>query len=375
MERPNIGIVTFPVSEAGVIPLSNLVDIVNSLTSDLYLITGNTGYNFFKSRQTIHTLGVRHTPGSNRVTRILKYISTQLLISYKVASVSRNVGLLIFFIGGPSLLLPMLTAKLLRKRVVMALAGSDVQSIKAESSILTLPISFMVRLNLALSDSIILYGENLVGAYGLGKYRRKIFIAPKHFIDFNKFKVEKPLEKRDSVVGYIGRLSQEKGILNFMEAAVKVLEKEAGIAVLIGGDGQLRTRVEQYLSEHKLNSKVKFAGWIPHDELPKYLNELKLLVLPSYTEGLPNIVLEAMACGTPVLATPVGAIPDIIKDGETGFIMENNSPECIAANIVRAMNHPDLEKIARNARALVEREFTFEKAVERYRSILKSVAR
>jgi len=81
-----------------------------------------------------------------------------------------------------------------------------------------------------------------------------------------------------------------------------------------------------------------------------------------------------MACGTAVLATPVGAIPDVIKDGETGFIMEDNSPECIARNILRALNHPNLEGIMRNARALVQRKFTYEKAVERYREILESLS-
>ena len=84
-------------------------------------------------------------------------------------------------------------------------------------------------------------------------------------------------------------------------------------------------------------------------------------------------MLEAMACGTPVLATPVGAIPDVIKDEETGFIMKDNSPECIARNVIRALNHSNLEQVAQNARALVEKEFTFEKAVERYREILSKL--
>ena len=75
-----------------------------------------------------------------------------------------------------------------------------------------------------------------------------------------------------------------------------------------------------------------------------------------------------MACGTPVLATSVGGAPDLIKDEETGFIMEGNSPECIAKNVIRALEHPNLERIVENARALVEREFTYEVAggIEKY---------
>lgn len=76
------------------------------------------------------------------------------------------------------------------------------------------------------------------------------------------------------------------------------------------------------------------------------------------------------ACGTPVLATPVGAIPDVIKDEETGFILEDNSPECIARDVMRVLNYPDLDKIVKNARELVEKEFTYEATVERYRKIL-----
>ena len=75
----------------------------------------------------------------------------------------------------------------------------------------------------------------------------------------------------------------------------------------------------------------------------------------------------------PVLATSVGAIPDVIKDEEAGFIMEDNSPECIAENVRRALEHPNLDEIVKNARKLIEEEYTYEAAVERYRTILKEL--
>ena len=73
------------------------------------------------------------------------------------------------------------------------------------------------------------------------------------------------------------------------------------------------------------------------------------------------------------LATPVGAIPDVIKDGETGFIMENNSQECVAENVIRVLEHLNIDIIVKNARLLVEREFSYEAAVERYRTIMEEL--
>ncbi len=80
-----------------------------------------------------------------------------------------------------------------------------------------------------------------------------------------------------------------------------------------------------------------------------------------------------MACGTPVLVTPVGAIPDIIKDGKTGFIMGDNSPECIAENVIKALNSPDSEKIAENGRRFVEKNFTFERTVENWEKLINNL--
>ena len=373
IKKPNIGILTFPISEAGNTPLSNLVDILDSLSNDTYLITGNNGYDFFKEDKRIHTYGMRHVRGANVVTRIIGYIYTQLRISYKLAKVSGNVNLWIFFIGGDCLVFPMLTAKLLRKKVVIAFAGSSIQTHLSSDDNLFRPVEILSKINCTLSNRITLCSKNLIKDWNLEEYKNKISIAYEHFIDFDKFKIKKKLDERENLVGYIGRLSEEKGVLNFVKAIPLILKQRDDLEFLIGGDGQLRDKIEKYLDEENLNEKVKLAEWIPHDKLPDYLNELKLLVIPSYTESGPLIALEAMSCGTPILATFVGHIPNIVKDGETGFIMENNSPECIAENMMRALEHPNLEGIVKSARQLVEKEFTYEAAVEKYRKILENI--
>ena len=370
MKKANIGILTFPIIEAGNIPLSNLTEIVYPLSNDLYLITGNDGYAFFKDDERIHTYGIIHERGKNTITRVMKYIYTQLKISYTVFKLRQKVDFYIFFIGGAGLILPMLTVKLLNKKVILAPADYIIRFEKDTPSRL---LKNLENINRSLSNRIILYSPNLIKEWNLEKYRNKISIAHKHFLDFDKFKIKKKFGDRGNLVGYIGRLSEEKGTPNFVKAIPEISKEKDNLEFLIGGDGQLCDKIKKHLDENNLNDKVKLTGWINHDELPDYLNELKLVVLPSYTEGLPNIMLEAMACGTLVLATPVGAIPDVITDGGTGFIMENNSPACIAENVMRALEHSDLERIVENARALVEREFTYAAALERYRKILEEL--
>jgi len=350
-----------------------LVQVLAPLAQEIFIITINLSQSVFLGPK-IQLRNVKHdSKTQSMLLRIIWNIMTQLRISYHLIKASGKTEIIIFFVGGECLPLPMLAAKLFRKKVILALAGSSLEVARSQKNLLSKAISFLSKINRALSDRIIVYSERLVKEWGLEKHTNKISIAHEHFLDFNRFRVQHELVERDSLVGYIGALSEEKGILNLLKAIPEVLQKEEGVRFLIGGEGRLRGKVEEYLNKENLNNKVKFAGWISHSELPEQLNKLKLLFLPSYTEGLPNIMLEAMACGTPVLATAVGAIPDVIKDNETGFIMEDNSPECIARNVIRALSHPDLSKIAKNARALVEKEYTYEAAVERYRNILASL--
>jgi glycosyltransferase involved in cell wall biosynthesis len=189
-----------------------------------------------------------------------------------------------------------------------------------------------------------------------------------------RFKIIKEFDNRENTVGYIGRFSKEKGILNFVQAMQFLLKEKSSIQFLLCGSGELLREVKKSIKNENLGTNVKLRDWVPHEKIPELLNELKLLILPSYTEGLPNIMLEAMACGTPVLAMPVGAIPDIIKDGETGFLLKSNHPKHIADKIIELLNKPELlEKVSKNAYNYVRENSSYEKTLESWRKIIREI--
>jgi len=349
---------------------------MHSLADDTHIITGNAGAGLSHYFNESHFHLVSHKSSSNPLGRMGNYTLTQLKILLELAKLSGKVDVWLFPIGGDALTPTMLLAKLLRKPVILALTSSAEKMFGTQKDRLTKVVILLVKINYALASRIILYSDNLIEDWHLGKYRDKVSIAHEHIVDFDNFNVQRPLKDRDNLVGYIGRLSAEKGILNFIEAMPLILHDKPETQILIGGDGKLKGVVEVIFATMPslaLNKDTNYIGWIPRDQLPTYLNELKLLIIPSHTEGLPNIMLEAMACGIPILATVVGTIPEIIKDGETGFILKDTSPEAIAEDIKRALGNPNLDKIARNAWELVRKEYTWKAAIESYQNIFTNL--
>jgi glycosyltransferase involved in cell wall biosynthesis len=261
--------------------------------------------------------------------------------------------------------------KNLKKKTFLVIGGSIEKLLVYNKDLFSVLIKILKKISLSLSDRLIVYSENIINEWSLENYKYKTYIAYEHYINIDKFNITKRYMERKNCIGYIGRLSKEKGILNFIESIPLILKGMPSLSFIIGGDGKLRNYIEEYIEKTKVNKNVSFVGWIPHKELPKYLNQLKLLVLPSYTEGLPNIMLEAMACGTPVLVTGVGAITDIIEDNKTGFILKDNSSEYISQAIQNIFTcHNQLSKVSKNSRDLIERKFTYEKTVDKWRIIL-----
>jgi glycosyltransferase involved in cell wall biosynthesis len=187
------------------------------------------------------------------------------------------------------------------------------------------------------------------------------------------FKVYSEYSARQNCVGLVGRLFDEKGIREFIQAIPGILHWNKNVSFMIIGTGNLDQEVEKLLSTSELEQQVTWIRGVPHDEVSKYLNTMRLLVVPSTDEGLPMIILEALGCGTPVLATPVGCIPDVIHDQETGFILPDNAPETIEQGVIRAMSHSDLSRIISNGLDLLHKNYSLESSTARYRNILNSL--
>lgn len=371
-KKPNIALVAEPVGRAGIEILTMFIKIFEELSENLYVITGNFPKERFLSPR-IHIENVENDlkkqAQTGRLAIIRKFISKEIRLSIAVIKPSRKVDVAVFV--GLSPVLPILVARILRKRNIRIATASLAQSARLSfgtRSLIYYLAAAIEKLSFALSDRIA-----VVGRFELDKYRDKV-LPGALFVDTMLFKPSKDLDERKNRVGYHGRLERIKGVLNFVEAMPLILKERPDIEFQITGDGAQTNKVKEGLQQSHLNHKVLLRGWVPnHDEMPDYFNELKLLVVPSYSEGLPGTLLEAMACGTPALATPVGGIAEVIKDGETGFLLPDNSPQSIAQNVIRVLNYPNLAQIADNARALIEREYSFQAAVERYRRILYGV--
>jgi len=371
-KRYHIGILTAPAEQASVAPISNLIEILRPISKTLVIITGNASYDYFKNDTGVLSFDNGHPIEKSRAKRILNYIHAQFRCSLLILNQRNEVDAWFFFMGGEREFLPILTAKLLKKPTLLILTGSIVKSAIYSRDPFFLPIKLLNWITCALVSGILLYSPRLISETGLEKHQKKIFITQRHFVDLDLFQCSKKYDDRPNMIGYIGRLSEEKGVLNFVNAFPGIHSENPQIRFFIGGDGALRDQMMTSISSSGLKEKVTCVGWIPHNELPTYLNNLKLLVLPSYTEGLPNIMLEAMACGTPVLVTPVGAIRDVIEDEETGFILDDNSPRTIEDSVIHALNHPHLKIIANRGKNLIATQFSFQKAIDSYALILSN---
>ncbi len=172
-------------------------------------------------------------------------------------------------------------------------------------------------------------------------------------------KLNIPLDKK--VVLFVGNLIEIKGLEYFLPAIQK-LDTEANRQMIfyLLGSGKLEAQIRQ-MAEGLKHIKVHLPGEVNRQALPTWMNAADLFCLPSLNEGCPNVLMESLACGVPVVATKVGGIPEIINNGELGILVPAANSEQLAAAIMKGLNHPWRQK---DLLARVQRE-TWDKVVEK----------
>ena len=179
-------------------------------------------------------------------------------------------------------------------------------------------------------------------------------------------------EKPEVIVGAAGRLSPEKGYRFLVEAAAEVLKTHPQTGFVLYGDGPLRGDLTQQIETLGLHEKFLLPGFC--HEIDRYYPQFDVFVLPSFTEGLPNVVLEAFAAGVPVVATAVGGTPEAVEDGVNGYLVPSGQAAPLADRIARLVADPEQRRaMGASGRQRVKEQFSFQHQAAAYKQLLESL--
>jgi len=182
--------------------------------------------------------------------------------------------------------------------------------------------------------------------------------------DFAKHRVEKrqyySIEQDEFVIGYVGRLSEEKGINYLIEASSLLKDESKTFKILILGDGPKRKDLEEMARSKGLEKRIIFTGF--QENIEEWLPALDVFVLPSLTEGTPMALLEAMSMGIPVIATAVGGIPKVVENNVNGFLVDPGDFQGLYEKIIMLNNNQELRnKMATEGIKTIKEKFNVNK--------------
>jgi len=184
-----------------------------------------------------------------------------------------------------------------------------------------------------------------------------------------------PLPARPTVV-YAGRLVPAKGVDVLLSAIARLVPAIPGLGLAIAGDGPLRSSLETRARELGIASLVDFRGWVEPEALPDTLNEATVVAMPSRQEGLPLVAVQASMMARPIVASRVGGLPEVVIDGETGWLIEPDDVDGLARALTEALEDPqEAARRGRQARRRALREFTLRRSVQDFDRLYEKLTR
>lgn len=176
-------------------------------------------------------------------------------------------------------------------------------------------------------------------------------------------KIREQYAGEGACVLFVGRLIKEKGVVELLHAMATLIQETPDLRCVIVGEGVLRAELEHLANELSIAKSVYFAGWRAREEISTWMAAADVLAVPSqqlngWQEAQGLVVVEAMAVGTPVVAARNGGIPDMIQEGETGYLFEPDRPDEFLSALRRALNVEDRSAMAKRQRARFDAEFS-----------------
>jgi glycosyltransferase involved in cell wall biosynthesis len=198
-------------------------------------------------------------------------------------------------------------------------------------------------------------------------------------VPIDRFRSAEPLsrsslgwDEKDVIIGCVARLEPEKGHMVLLEAFQRLLRRVPGVRLLLIGDGAEFTTLTAAAHAWNLNGAVRFLG--TRNDVPELLATCDIIALPSFHEGLPMALLEAMAVGRPVVATSVGGVPAVVRHGETGLLVPPGDSQAMADALTTLVDDDGVRRrLVAKAFEVVQRTFSFDQTLERYEALYGTV--
>lgn len=213
--------------------------------------------------------------------------------------------------------------------------------------------------------------------------REEKIVVHRMGIDTSKFPFSPRKMRNDGQVQLltVARLVEKKGVEYGVRTVARVLKKYPQIEYKIAGDGPLMNDIKSLIEELNINDKVRLLGWQRQEEIVELIKEADILLAPSVTsedgdqEGIPVVLMEALAQGLPVLSTQHSGIPELVQDGESGFLVPERDVDALAERLEYLIRHPEIwPEMGRVGRDYVERYYDINKLndqlVELYQRLL-----
>lgn len=305
----------------------------------------------------IPSYNVQVYPVKGHQRGMFQFFWSQIKISVKIIKLVKKYRprLIIFAFGQDLRVIPIFIAKLMRTKLILRSDGRP--------SYILNPTGVKQKLFNIIEEimysnvTLLLVESESIWKEQFKKYSAKVA----HLFVPQDFRSVLSLTERKFDVGFFGRFSEQKNISTVLQT---FLSLPTYIQIVLTGEGQKESKVREVSSK---NPNVHYLGVVDKKEFINILNSTKIILLPSKWEGLPNILLEGMACGCVPVATPVGGVPDVIINQKTGVLLHDTSHEDIKSIVMDLLKNPkNIKKYSWRARNLIEKKYRLKNVARRW---------